>query len=215
MPPTTTVNQAFTSRSASTPAAEAPSFTPGESVSVSRQKNCGSPAVPQIHAVAACQPTATCESIQRIARWFDWKNPRLDRSEGVVLLPICYVHLDPAAIPSRKQIEALEDWNESNNKVTGTIACAIAALQLFIVVRGVPQDTEPWLWPRTWAWFHFIDTYFDLLFRSGLWVALAEEGERPAPAPPSRAFNASTFVCATHCFSHREFKTSLPVLNTD
>ncbi|KAJ7059991.1 hypothetical protein C8F01DRAFT_1370234 [Mycena amicta] len=150
------------------------------------------------HALAAWESTASVESIQRVVTWT--QTPRLRESDRPLLLPICFALLDPAVIPSGEWLEILENTDMATQaELLRVIPCAIAALQLFVTVgsapRPGPQDSGPWLWPRLWGWFHFIDTHFELLSAAGLRIALAANGEH------SRGMNALAFVKLTAHFS--------------
>ncbi|KAJ7057560.1 hypothetical protein C8F01DRAFT_319549 [Mycena amicta] len=146
------------------------------------------------HALAAWESTASAECIHRVITWTRTQPPRLSESNRLLLLPICFVHLDPALIPSGEWLEGLENADLAT-QTERELLRAIAALQLFVAIASVPEDSGPWLWSRLWGWFHFIDTHFELLSAAGLRIALAANGEH------SRGMNALVFVDSTKRFS--------------
>ncbi|KAJ7715622.1 hypothetical protein B0H16DRAFT_1805030 [Mycena metata] len=90
------------------------------------------------------------------------------RSTKTSVLPVVYILLDPARIPTPEAFEAMLERNTSDHD----IVAAILAWDLFLKSPNFPSAAVPDLWPRLWAWFEFLDTYRDSL--SSLLVALPE-----------------------------------------
>ncbi|KAJ7062152.1 hypothetical protein C8F01DRAFT_1136672 [Mycena amicta] len=162
-----------------------------------RQRLQGLPMTLRRHAIAAWESTASVESLHRLVTWT--KTSRMRDSDRPLLLPICFVHLDPNLIPSREQLATLDDPEIQNASTpvasqVERVPHAVAALQLFVAAADAPYGSEPWLWPRLWGWFQFLDTHFDLLSAVHLRIALNEKEQ-------SRGMNALVFVQATHWFS--------------
>ncbi|KAJ7029166.1 hypothetical protein C8F04DRAFT_1265228 [Mycena alexandri] len=90
------------------------------------------------------------------------------RNPTLLVLPVVYILLNPARIPTPEAFEAILEHNGSDH----AIATAILAWDLLLKSRNIPLAAVPDLWPRLWAWFEFLDTYRDSLSR--LLVALPE-----------------------------------------
>ncbi|KAJ7066221.1 hypothetical protein C8F01DRAFT_1365814 [Mycena amicta] len=147
-------------------------------------------------ATAALKSTATAETIDRLACRLEISRGALraripaDQANG--LLPICFVHLDPNAIPSPDDLDILVG---EGGKVFPTIARSIAVLRLlfrYVVSASVPHGTESWLLPRVWAWFRFLDDHHALFWRAGLQVHTSEPVEG-LTCDDSHGLNATDF----------------------
>ncbi|KAJ7715620.1 hypothetical protein B0H16DRAFT_1741776 [Mycena metata] len=98
----------------------------------------------------------------------DLKNLRsIARSTKTSFLPVVYILLDPARIPTPEAFDAILEHNASDHAIT----TAIMAWDLLLGIQ-MSWDAVLDLWPRLWAWFEFLDTYSDIL--SSLLVYLSD-----------------------------------------
>ncbi|KAJ7869397.1 hypothetical protein B0H13DRAFT_2350989 [Mycena leptocephala] len=96
-------------------------------------------------------------------------------SEKILFLPVFYINLDPAYIPTPGDLEYLQPDTRAR------IACASLALEaLFGLMNLVakeyqePDDVGPALWPRVWPWTFFMHEYRDYLRAASVfWEPLA------------------------------------------
>lgn len=96
-------------------------------------------------------------------------------SEKILFLPVFYINLDPAQIPTPGDLEYFPPDTRAR------VACASLALEaLFDLMNLVakkyqePDDVGPALWPRVWPWTFFMHEYRDYLRAASVfWEPLA------------------------------------------
>ncbi|KAJ7073733.1 hypothetical protein C8F01DRAFT_1242035 [Mycena amicta] len=131
-------------------------------------------------ATAALKTTATAETIDRLGCRFEILETTrqcIPVDQADALLPICFVHLDPAAIPTPDDLDNIS--GDAGKVVFHTIARSIAAMRLLAQnIGSIPHETAPWLLPRVWLWFRFLDDHHELLWRAGLHVDFGKKTQR-------------------------------------
>ncbi|KAJ7038740.1 hypothetical protein C8F04DRAFT_1179418 [Mycena alexandri] len=110
--------------------------------------------------VALAAANGSVSDLQRLLVVFG-RNPTL------LVLPVVYIYLDPARIPTTVDIDAFGE-----RRSVGDLGPVITGARLaweFIRTLGadfdIPSAAALDLWPRVWVWFQFLDTYplpFDL-----------------------------------------------------
>ncbi|KAJ7830517.1 hypothetical protein B0H14DRAFT_2807390, partial [Mycena olivaceomarginata] len=151
--------------------------------------NCSSPFLPSMHpaveirklqrlpvsqrrvAMAACGSSRSFRNLKQVEMLFK----KATDSEKTLFLPVFYINLDPAHIPTPGDLEYLQPDTRAR------IACASLALEaLFDLINLVakeyqePDDIGPALWPRVWPWTFFMHEYRDYLRAASVsWEPLA------------------------------------------
>ncbi|KAJ7021169.1 hypothetical protein C8F04DRAFT_1141765 [Mycena alexandri] len=111
-------------------------------------------------AMAACRSTRSFHNLKQVEELCK----KATDSEKILFLPVFYINLDPAHIPTPGDLEYLQPDTRAR------IACASLALEaLFDLMSLVaeeyqePDDVGPALWPRVWPWTFFMHEYRDYL----------------------------------------------------
>ncbi|KAJ6534271.1 hypothetical protein B0H19DRAFT_1080753 [Mycena capillaripes] len=88
----------------------------------------------------------------------------LSNPKMLVFLPVFYANIDPAKVPSAKDLDGLPP--------IFTRQCMLRAL---VSVKGIyhlahclPPAVFPEIWPRLWPWFHFFETYRGQFYDYGI-----------------------------------------------
>ncbi|KAJ7907535.1 hypothetical protein B0H13DRAFT_2501698 [Mycena leptocephala] len=91
----------------------------------------------------------------------------------VPLLPVWYLCLDPAGIPTSDVIEAAQDVGRRMD----VVVTAAFSLRMIPMLRNAPSGVYPILWARFWPWVSFLHTYgyylVDLPKREDLYATFA------------------------------------------
>ncbi|KAJ7513200.1 hypothetical protein B0H11DRAFT_1898438 [Mycena galericulata] len=112
--------------------------------------------------------------------------PKMSREHMALTLPVLFLYLDPAGIPTSQELDGilcapaervkrlpeLHTLREATIAVKGVAALAYKAL--------VPPDAFPEIWPRLYLWITFLHTYWDVI-------------------PAQMAFNETEAYCVYSC----------------
>ncbi|KAJ7429341.1 hypothetical protein B0H11DRAFT_2145881 [Mycena galericulata] len=112
--------------------------------------------------------------------------PKMSREHMALTLPVLFLYLDPAGIPTSQELDRilcapaervkrlpeLHTLREATIAVKGVAALAYKAL--------VPPDAFPEIWPRLYLWITFLHTYWDVI-------------------PARMAFNETEAYCVYSC----------------
>jgi hypothetical protein len=79
--------------------------------------------------------------------------------EAILFLPVCWPNLDPAGIPSARELDAMLSNSDTENLPKGPFL----ALEMIHFLPTVPRQALVDLWPRVWPWIYFLDTYRDVI----------------------------------------------------
>ncbi|KAJ7862860.1 hypothetical protein B0H13DRAFT_2565920 [Mycena leptocephala] len=79
--------------------------------------------------------------------------------EAILFLPVCWPNLDPARIPSARELDAMLSNSDTDNLPKGPFL----ALEMIHFLPTVPRQALVDLWPRVWPWIYFLDTYRDVI----------------------------------------------------
>ncbi|KAJ7615869.1 hypothetical protein FB45DRAFT_1064075 [Roridomyces roridus] len=77
--------------------------------------------------------------------------------ESTMLLPVCYLHLEPSSVPSVADLDATARADDVDRHVNAAVATLCAPVQLIPELK--PMATAPDFWPRIGTWLHFLHTY--------------------------------------------------------
>ncbi|KAJ6609127.1 hypothetical protein B0H10DRAFT_2226207 [Mycena sp. CBHHK59/15] len=89
--------------------------------------------------------------------------PDLPSNQAVLLLPIIYVNLDSAAIPSADELDTILSSADPEIPSLRLAAKSLNALPDFLNSPIFPPEASRDLWPRVFKWMDFIHTYWDYL----------------------------------------------------
>ncbi|KAJ7733333.1 hypothetical protein B0H16DRAFT_164174 [Mycena metata] len=110
--------------------------------------------------MAACGSNRSFRNLKQV----EFLYKEATKSEKILFLPVFYISLDPAHIPTPEDLEHLQP------DTIARMACASLALEaLFDLISLVveeyqePDDVGPALWPRVWPWSFFMHEYRDYL----------------------------------------------------
>ncbi|KAJ7138578.1 hypothetical protein C8R46DRAFT_1201116 [Mycena filopes] len=98
-------------------------------------------------AIAACADFHTFDDLERLLDLLSEQS----LEERVRFLPVFYINLDPANIPNAAQLDGM------TKTLQDSIQCAVESLE------RMAEGAGPELWPRAWAWYSFLHTYWDAL----------------------------------------------------
>nr|GAT43247.1 predicted protein [Mycena chlorophos] len=146
------------------------------------------------HAMAAFQPSATCDQLSRVIQHI--ADEDVPEDGLLLLLPIPFVHLDPQLIPNVDQLEDLDP------ELLQRVARALKALELLTNIVASPSLTIPGdialiLLSRVAAWFHFIDNYWVL--------CVGEDAESTRADQEVKAWAVCLLLLACPDTTHMEF----------
>ncbi|KAJ7913406.1 hypothetical protein B0H13DRAFT_2271187 [Mycena leptocephala] len=79
--------------------------------------------------------------------------------EAILFLPVCWPNLDPAGIPSARELDAMLSNSDTDNLPKGPFL----ALEMIHFLPTVPRQALVDLWPRVWPWIYFLDTHRDVI----------------------------------------------------
>ncbi|KAJ7144709.1 hypothetical protein C8R43DRAFT_1130428 [Mycena crocata] len=77
-------------------------------------------------------------------------------------LPVIFIYLDPAHIPTPESLDALSTASDPPDRVAAARIALYTLSNLYQQV-SVPQGAAPDLWPRVWGWVEFFHTYWRAL----------------------------------------------------
>ncbi|KAJ7732600.1 hypothetical protein DFH07DRAFT_990747 [Mycena maculata] len=85
--------------------------------------------------------------------------------DAVLFLPLLFVHLHPAGIPSPQELDAISGTVKSHPKLHRVLAATVAlgAFSRLLEMHAVPVDSYLDLWPRIYPWILFVHTYWDAI----------------------------------------------------
>ncbi|KAK7006340.1 hypothetical protein R3P38DRAFT_3037924 [Favolaschia claudopus] len=132
-------------------------------------------------AVLACKDGCTIENVARVRDAFVNHAQDLSPSQRNGLLPVLFHNLSPQPIPSPEQLEAID------SVTSDAILRATICLDTTRFLHTIPQSAGIDLWPRVWAWSHFIATYREFL-----------------PEPPSQPHFETYFIVLVGQFRAHE-----------
>ncbi|KAK7058177.1 hypothetical protein R3P38DRAFT_2681268 [Favolaschia claudopus] len=101
-------------------------------------------------AMAACRRDRSVEDLLRVEALLE----SVPKSQKILLLPVMYACLDPAEVPVTLDLDSFE-----TEVIAARIQCAVASLRMiFDIIDTADSALElgPVLWPRVWAWVHFL-----------------------------------------------------------
>ncbi|KAJ7448794.1 hypothetical protein FB451DRAFT_1411220 [Mycena latifolia] len=79
----------------------------------------------------------------------------VSKSQKLFFLPVYFVNLDPADIPTSAQLDSMQPETRT------CLARAMVALDGIFNIREPPIEVGPTVWPRFWAWTYFMATHWD------------------------------------------------------
>ncbi|KAF7364383.1 hypothetical protein MSAN_01099000 [Mycena sanguinolenta] len=115
-------------------------------------------------ALAACKDNSSLDDLRRVGSLLD----NAPASQKILYLPVLYLALDPARIPTAEDLESLQPCT--------VIRVTYASLSLAMLFRlWITKSSHPGLgstlWPRVWPWIHFMHEQVEYLPDS---IALTE-----------------------------------------
>ncbi|KAF7372890.1 MYND-type domain-containing protein [Mycena sanguinolenta] len=103
---------------------------------------------------AAISPNRSVADLRRVQRHL----ATATESQFIWTLPVFYINLDPAAIPSLDEF----DTKAPSSDAVSAIGRAFCSLEELSVMR-FPESAGVYIWPRFWPWAQFIHLYRDYL----------------------------------------------------
>ncbi|KAJ7438211.1 hypothetical protein B0H11DRAFT_2293981 [Mycena galericulata] len=122
-------------------------------------------------AMAACGSSRSLRNLKQVEMLYQ----KATDSEKILFLPVFYINLDPAQIPTPGDLEYFPPDTRAR------VACASLALEMLYDVMNLvakeyqePDYVGPALWPRVWPWTFFMHEYRDYLQAASIfWDSLA------------------------------------------
>ncbi|KAJ7441532.1 hypothetical protein B0H11DRAFT_2204795 [Mycena galericulata] len=102
--------------------------------------------------MAACTPDLSALDMERFASFME-KHPEHRLFD---LLPVYYVFLDPARIPSATLLES------SSHDTLCTVETALLSIEAMFAIDSPPEAGAD-LWPRLWTWIQFVQLFREFL----------------------------------------------------
>lgn len=112
------------------------------------------PAEPSRQKVASSAAKGSLPDLRRLVKLMN----NLPQPQRFLILPVLYVNLDEAGIPSPAELDD-EAWPSSVQLAD----LALAGLHFVLTSPAFPTDTLIHFWPRVWAWMEFLHIHNDCI----------------------------------------------------